>query len=63
MNREVLSLAALCVQAEEMTEDQDFTLKDSLLLYDGRLVVLDVDYLRTKLIQEAYDQVSTIHPG
>ena len=37
--------------------------KDGLLLYDGRLLVPDVDNLRTKLIAEAHNQVSTAHPG
>ena len=37
--------------------------KDGLLLYDSRLVVPDVDNLRTKLIAEAHSQVSTAHPG
>jgi transposase InsO family protein len=37
--------------------------KDGLLLYDGRLVVPDVDNLRTKLVAEAHNQVSTAHPG
>ena len=37
--------------------------KDGLLLYDGRLVVPDVDNLRTKLLAEIHGQVSTAHPG
>ena len=54
-NREAPSLSTLRAQAKRMTEDQDFVLEDGLLLYDGRLVVLDVDNLRTALIREAYD--------
>ena len=62
-NRGAPSLAALRAQAERMTEDQDFVLEDGLLLYDGRLVVPDVNNLRTALIREAHDQISTAHPG
>lgn len=60
-NRTSESLEALRAQAE--AEDPEITLEDGLLLYDGRLVVPDVDNLRTKLIQEAHEQVSTAHPG
>ena len=37
--------------------------KDGLLLYDGRLVVPDVDNLCTKLLAEIYGQVSITHLG
>jgi transposase InsO family protein len=40
-----------------------YTLEDGLLLYQGRLVVADVDEERRKLIQEAHTQLSTAHPG
>jgi transposase InsO family protein len=43
--------------------DPDFAIRDDLLLYQGRLVVPDEDNLRTRLIKEAHDQVSTAHPG
>ena len=36
------------------TPDGQYTLKDGLLLYQGRVVVADVDYECTKLIKEAY---------
>jgi len=43
--------------------DQDWSLESGLLLWRGRLVVPDVDQLRTKLIQEAHAQVSAAHPS
>ena len=42
LNREAPSLQALRAQAEREEEDQDFTLEDGLLLYCGRLVILDL---------------------
>src|ERR1700678_2690416 len=38
-------------------------MEDSLLLYTGRLVVPWVNNLPIDLIKEAYNQVSTAHPG
>jgi len=43
--------------------DQAWTLNNGLLLYDSRLIVPNVDNLRTQLIQEIHDQVSSAHPG
>jgi transposase InsO family protein len=63
LNREAPSLQALRVQAEREEEDQDITLEDGLLLYCGRLIVPDLRNVRTELIREAHDQVSTAHPG
>lgn len=60
-NRTHDSLRALRVAASEGHEH--LILEDGLLLYRNRLVVPDVDNLRTRLIQEAHCQVSTAHPG
>ena len=38
-------------------------MEEGLLLYQERLIVPDVDNLRTELIREAHCQVSTAHPG
>jgi transposase InsO family protein len=43
--------------------DPDFILRNDLLLYQGRLVVPNEDNLRTRLIKEAYNQVSTAYSG
>jgi transposase InsO family protein len=61
-NRESESLAALRTQAAR-PEETEFQLRDGLLLYHDRLVVPDVDNIRTHLIREAHDQISTAHPG
>jgi len=45
------------------TPDGQYTLEDGLLLYQGRVVVADVDHERTKLIKEAHSQLSTAYPG
>ncbi len=60
-NRTATSLNALRAQAE--AGDGDLKLEDGLLLYQDRLVVPDTDQLRTNLIKEAHEQVSTAHPG
>ena len=44
-------------------KQEDWQLQDGLLQYQGRLVVPEVDNLRTHLIQEAHNQISTAHPG
>ena len=59
-NRESPSLQAVRTQAGR--DDSDFTLEDGLLLYTGRLVVSSAT-LRTRLIQEVHNQISTAHPG
>jgi RNase H-like domain found in reverse transcriptase/Reverse transcriptase (RNA-dependent DNA polymerase)/Integrase zinc binding domain/Integrase core domain/Retroviral aspartyl protease len=41
----------------------DLVLEDGLLLFKGKLMVPDVDDLRTHLVREAHCQVSTAHPG
>jgi len=38
-------------------------MKQGLLLYFGKLIVPDVDHLRTKLIHEAHATRTTAHPG
>ena len=59
INRTAESLQALWAQAEE--EDSELMLKDGLLLYNERLVIPETDHLRTDLIKEAHEQVSTAH--
>jgi transposase InsO family protein len=43
--------------------DQDWELANGLLLWRKRLVVPNINDLRTKLIHEAHAQVSAAHPG
>ena len=44
-------------------ETKGYTLEDGLLYRRERLVVSEADNLRTRLIQEAHDQISSAHPG
>ena len=63
-NRTVGSLQALRKQAER--GEEGFTLTDGLLLRNGRLVVPTDntdEALIVDLIREAYDQISSAHPG
>jgi transposase InsO family protein len=60
-NRNEPSLEALRIQAAK--SDPQLTLHTGVLLYQGKVIVPDVDYLRTHLIQEVHDQISTAHPG
>ena len=60
-NRHVPSLQALWADTQE--GKGELTIEDSLLLYSGRLIVLDINNLCTDLIQEAHNQVSTGHLG
>ena len=52
-NRTVDSLNALRTQAH--ADDTDLRLEDGLLLYQDRLIVPDIDNLRTDLIREAHN--------
>ena len=61
-NRIAESLGTLRKQAQN-GERKDLVLEDGLLLYQGRLIVPDIDQLRTKLIKEAHEPTSTAHPG
>jgi predicted aspartyl protease len=61
-NRTADSLETLRTKARVGVKD-DLTIEDGLLLYRDRLLVPDVDSLRTDLIKEAHEQVSTAHPG
>ena len=61
-NRSHQALQALRKQALS-TNPGKFSLERDLLLYDGRLVVPDVDHLRTLLIREVHDQLETAHPS
>jgi hypothetical protein len=60
-NQEAESLKALQQQAQQ-EKGSEFTLKNSLLLYNNRLIIPKTD-LRTALICEAYNQVLTAHPS
>ena len=60
-NQNSASLQVLRAQAAR--KSSEFTLEDGLLLYAGRLVVPATANLRTQLIQEVHNQVSTAHPG
>ena len=60
-NRTTESLEALRAQAR--LGDEDLKIEDGLLLYQDKLIVPDKDYLRTELIKEVHEQVSTAHPG
>ena len=62
VNRIAESLETLRSRAR-IGEKDDLTLEDDLLLYQGRLLVPDVDSLRTDLIKEAHEQVSTAYLG
>ena len=60
-NRDEPSLEALRIQATK--SDPHFTLHAGILLYQDKVIVPDVAYLRTHLIREVHDQISTAHPG
>ena len=60
-NRQEPSLEALRVQAAQ--SDQNLTLHNGILLYQGKVIVPDIKYLRTHLIREIYDQILTVYPG
>ena len=61
-NRTAESLETLRNRARNSERD-DLVLEDGLLLFQGRLMVPDIDHLRTDLIREAHEQLSTVHPG
>ena len=62
-NKDSKSLTALQTQAESAAPGE-YTLKDGLLLYTGRLVVpATLNNLYIELIQEAYNQILTAYPG
>ena len=61
-NRTARSLETLRNRARNSERD-DLVLEDGLLLFQGRLMVPDIDHLRTDLIREAHEQLSTAHPG
>jgi hypothetical protein len=42
-------------------QDSGFTLRKELLFYEERLVVPNKNNLRTSLIKEVYNQVSTVY--
>jgi hypothetical protein len=60
-NQESLSLQDMRDKARQ--DLKGCRLEEGFLLYQERLVVPDENYLRTKLIREAHDQVSSAHPG
>jgi transposase InsO family protein len=61
-NRTTLSLQALRKQAMSAKPGK-FSMETDLLLYDGRLLVPDVNHLRTLIIREVHDRVTTAHPS
>jgi len=61
-NRTASSLQALRKQALSDNPGK-FSMESDLLLYDGRLLVPDVDHLRTLMIREVHDRVTTAHPS
>ncbi|KAI0991384.1 hypothetical protein K3495_g16803, partial [Podosphaera aphanis] len=61
-NRNDPSLQSSRVDATNNT-DSLYKIEDNLLLYQGRLVVPNVENLQTNLIREAHDQPSVAHPG
>lgn len=62
-NRNEPSLEALRTQAADNEPNSHLTLHDGILLYRGRVIVPDINYLRTHLIREVHDPISTAHPG
>ena len=44
------------------SDDEDWTLKDGLVLFKNRLVVPEDDSLKVKLVDEAHKQPSIAHP-
>jgi hypothetical protein len=60
-NRDKPSLEALRIQATK--SDLHLTLYTGILLYQDKVVVSNVNYLRTHLIREVYDQVFTAYPS
>ncbi|RAL60082.1 hypothetical protein DID88_000708 [Monilinia fructigena] len=60
-NRTSESLSHLRTEAKRT--HKHLTMESDLLLYDSKLLVPDVDNLRTYLIREAHDTLSTAHPG
>jgi hypothetical protein len=45
------------------SDQAEFSIQSGLLLYKDRLIVPDTANLRTLLIREVYDSVTTAHPG
>ena len=60
-NRMAKSLKALRDQA--LKGDPNLEMEEGLLLYQERLIVLDIDNLQTELIRKAHCQVLTAHPS
>jgi transposase InsO family protein len=60
-NRKHKSLQALRQQA--IYNDIPFELREGLFLYSDRVIVSDTANLRTLLIREVHDSVTTAHPG
>ena len=46
-----------------MENNPNLEIEEGLLLYQERLIVLDINNLQTELIREAYCQISTAHPS
>lgn len=61
-NRAAPSLQALRKQALS-DKPGKLSMQGDLLLYDRRLVVPDVEHIRTLLIREVHDRIETAHPS
>ena len=60
-NRSAPSLQALRKQA--LSNSGRFTMEGDLLLFEGRLLVPDLNHLRTLLIREVHDSITAAHPS
>jgi transposase InsO family protein len=60
-NRDSKSLQPLRYRAS--SDRTEFSMQNGLLLYKDRLIVPDTANLRTLLIREVHDSVTTAHPG
>ncbi|OIW22116.1 hypothetical protein CONLIGDRAFT_562472, partial [Coniochaeta ligniaria NRRL 30616] len=61
INKENLSLEEYKTKAKENPNNY-YTILKHYLLHNSRLVVLNVDNLKTKVIKKAYNRLATIYP-
>lgn len=62
-NKEDLGMVIYRKKADNDRENNPWKVTQGLTTYNGRLVVPDFPYLRTKIIQEIHDRMTTAHPG
>lgn len=60
-NRKSVDLEVYCEKARR--GDESFHVNNGLLTRFGKLVIPDVDNLRTKMIREIHGRLTTAHPG